>query len=392
MAKFFAEDNPFNAALTKIFDLCILNVCALICSIPVVTAGASMTALYAVMLPMTENKEGPIIKSFLKQFRANLKGSVKTWLFMLLAALVLMFDLYVWTKTESQYRSVFFGLTIAMLAALAVVASWYFGLRATFEDTGKMSLINAGKYALIYLPASILMGAYTAGLVYVYLQQGYIALFVPIFGVTLIEYPKAWYMRQKFNAYIEDHSDIYNVSKDEEEQEEADRAPDGEAVEENAIDTMKQAADNQKKTGDQIDEGREKPEDSPAEREDDEGEKAHEERDEVEEKPEDSPIESEDDEAENVRSEIDEEEERPESSQAESKGDGAEEAHSEDEEKTGSVERKREEAENKKAVQGKPDKTQNGEKKTVAGKNNAAKKNKNSSKGNRNKKKRKKKK
>lgn len=393
MAKFFSEDNPFNAALTKIFDLCVLNVCALICSIPVVTAGASMTALYAVMLPMTENKEGPIIKSFLKQFRANLKGSVRAWLLMLLVALVLMFDLYVWTKTESQYRSVFFGLTIAMLAALAVVASWYFGLRATFEDTGKMSLINAGKYALIYLPASILMGAYTAGLVYVYLQQGYIAMFVPIFGVTLIEYPKAWYMRQKFNAYIEDHSDIYNVPKDEEEQEEAAKAPDGEAVEENAIDTMKQTADNQERTGDRIEEDRERPEVCPAESEDDGVEKAHEERDEAEEKPEDSLVESEDDEAENVCSDIDESEERPKNGQTESKDDGAEEAHSEiDEEKTESIERKREEAENNKAAQGKPDKTQNGKKKTAAGKNGAAKKNKNSSKGNRNKKKRKKKK
>lgn len=215
MAKFFAEDNPFNAALTKIFDLCVLNVCALICCVPIVTAGASMTALYAVMLPMSENKEGPIIKSFIRQFRANLKGSVKTWLVMLFAALVLMFDLYVWTKMESSYRSVFFGLTIAMLTALAVVASWYFGLRATFEDTGKTSLINAGKYALIYLPASILMAAYTAGIVYVYLQQGYLALFIPIFGITLIEYPKAWYMRQKFNAYIADHSDIYGVAQEE---------------------------------------------------------------------------------------------------------------------------------------------------------------------------------
>lgn len=214
MSKFFAEDNPFNAVLTKVFDLCMLNIVALVCCIPVVTAGASLTAMYAVMLPMSENKEGPVVKSFFKQFIANLKGSVKTWLLMLLVALVLMFDLYVWTKAESQYRSVFFGLTVAMLVALAIVASWYFALRATFEDNGKTSLINAGKYALVYLPVSILMGAYTAGVVYVYLQQGYLALFIPIFGIVLVEYPKAWYMRRKFNLYIEEHSDIYGVMEE----------------------------------------------------------------------------------------------------------------------------------------------------------------------------------
>jgi len=215
MSKFFAEDNPFNAVLTKVFDLCMLNIVALVCCIPVVTAGASLTAMYAVMLPMSENKEGPVVKSFFKQFVANLKGSVKTWLLMLLVAVVLVFDLYVWTKAESQYRSVFFGLTVAMLVALAIVASWYFALRATFEDNGKTSLINAGKYALVYLPVSVLMGAYTAGIVYVYLQQGYLALFIPIFGIVLIEYPKAWYMRRKFNLYIEEHSDIYGVMEEE---------------------------------------------------------------------------------------------------------------------------------------------------------------------------------
>jgi uncharacterized membrane protein YesL len=213
MSKFYAEDNPFNAALTKIFDLCVLNMVTLLCCVPVVTAGAALTAMYAVMLPMSENKEGPVVKTFFKEFRANLKDSVMTWLCVLAGVLLLLFDLYVWTKVESQYRSVFFGLTIAMLVALVVVAGWYFALRATFDDNGKTSLMNAAKYTMVYLPASVLMGAYTAVLMYVYLNQGFIAMLTPIFGLTLVEYPKAWYMRQKFNAYIEEHSDRYHVEE-----------------------------------------------------------------------------------------------------------------------------------------------------------------------------------
>lgn len=258
MSKIYAEDNPFNAVLTKIFDLCMLNIVTLVCCIPVVTAGASLTAMYAVMLPMSENKEGPVVKSFIKQFRANLKGSVKTWLLLLLAAVVLSFDLYVWTKVESQYRSVFFGFTIAMLVALAVVASWYFALRATFDDDGKTSLINAGKYSLVYLPVSVLMAAYTAAIVYVYLQQGYLALFIPIFGIALIEYPKAYYMRRKFNAYIEEHSDRYGVAeeagieeKDETEKEEGtEKTVNTEAEIEGSAETEKETnADKRKEAG-----------------------------------------------------------------------------------------------------------------------------------------------
>ena len=240
MSKFYAEDNPFNAALTKVFDLCVLNILTVICCLPIVTAGAAITAMYAVMLPMSENKEGSISKSFFKEFRANLKGSFGVWFFMLALAVLFLFDLYVWTKVESQYRSVFFGLTTAMLVALVVIAGWYFALRATFVDTGKTSLINAGKYVLIYLPASILMGVYTAAIVYVYLHQEFIAMFIPVFGLVLIEYPKACYMRKKFNAYIEDHSDQYRVREEPEEemqeeaeaQEKAEEQEEAKAVEE----------------------------------------------------------------------------------------------------------------------------------------------------------------
>ena len=46
MGRFFNMDNKFFVFMGKIADLCMLNLLCIICCIPIVTAGASLTALY----------------------------------------------------------------------------------------------------------------------------------------------------------------------------------------------------------------------------------------------------------------------------------------------------------------------------------------------------------
>ena len=57
-------DNIIVRILTKIFDLILLNILFIVCSLPVITIGASITALYTVLLKMTENEEGYILRGF----------------------------------------------------------------------------------------------------------------------------------------------------------------------------------------------------------------------------------------------------------------------------------------------------------------------------------------
>lgn len=50
MGRFFDLDSPLMSALNKLADLIILNILVIICSLPVFTIGASMTALHYVVL------------------------------------------------------------------------------------------------------------------------------------------------------------------------------------------------------------------------------------------------------------------------------------------------------------------------------------------------------
>ena len=85
-------DNPIMNAIGRIADFIILNVLWVICSIPIITIGASTTALYTVMLKIVKNEEGYIARDFFKAFRENFKQSTAIWLVFLLLGIILIVD------------------------------------------------------------------------------------------------------------------------------------------------------------------------------------------------------------------------------------------------------------------------------------------------------------
>src|SRR5699024_4265371 len=90
--RFNINDNIVVRALGKIFDLMCLNILWLVCSIPVITVGASTTALYTVVLKMVKNEEGYILKDFLKAYKSNFKQSTIAWIMILMIGIICWVD------------------------------------------------------------------------------------------------------------------------------------------------------------------------------------------------------------------------------------------------------------------------------------------------------------
>lgn len=157
MKEMFSPDNLFNEILTKIFDIVLLNILWLICCIPVVTIGASTTALYTVTLKMVKNHEGAIIKSFFAAFKENLKKTVPVTLLMVMAIAILVFDFHVLGKMTDSMSSIAYGGCVALAIILAAVFSYTYPLMAKFENTIKNTLINAGKIAITHLGRTVIM-------------------------------------------------------------------------------------------------------------------------------------------------------------------------------------------------------------------------------------------
>ena len=72
--KLFNLDSPLMQGLTKVADLLWLNILTIICSVPIVTIGASLTAMNYMALKMSvEFEEGQEPKTVMAQVLKNCK-------------------------------------------------------------------------------------------------------------------------------------------------------------------------------------------------------------------------------------------------------------------------------------------------------------------------------
>ena len=116
MSNLFNLDGPVLQFINKIVYSVYLNILWFICCIPVVTIGASTTALFYVTLKMSKNEEGNLTKAFFHSFRENLKQATIIWLILLFLGIVLGIVigkiLHGFVITTCEVDMVMFGHTV----------------------------------------------------------------------------------------------------------------------------------------------------------------------------------------------------------------------------------------------------------------------------------------
>lgn len=88
MAKLFDYNNPVWRFMGKLADLFFLTIIWAVCSLPVVTIGATTSALYYVVLKMVKNHEEYIIRTFFRYMKENFISSTVVWIIVLTLGLI----------------------------------------------------------------------------------------------------------------------------------------------------------------------------------------------------------------------------------------------------------------------------------------------------------------
>ena len=83
MGRIFRMDSPFTEAMTKLFDMIALNIIFLICCLPVITVGASCTALHTITMKIAKGDDPSVIKEFFHALKSNFPQATLTWLLLL---------------------------------------------------------------------------------------------------------------------------------------------------------------------------------------------------------------------------------------------------------------------------------------------------------------------
>lgn len=153
MKNFFHPDGPVVRFLGRIAELMALNLCFLLCCLPVFTIGASVTALYGSLFAREEEGD---FRRFFRQFRENFRQGTVLGLILGAIGLVLIMDFQLLGQLEGRFALVKYLLYLTALC-WAGVSSFAFGLAARFRNTLGRILKNALLLAVSMLPRTVLM-------------------------------------------------------------------------------------------------------------------------------------------------------------------------------------------------------------------------------------------
>lgn len=213
-------DNIIVRALSKICDMVCLNILWLICSIPIITIGASTAALYTVMLKMVKNEEGYIFRGFFKAFKSNFKQSTIMWIVILLLGIVCWIDYRVAGVMPGMGGRIMRIIFLLLGFILLSVTIYIFPLTARYENTIRNTVRNALILTVGKLPYTLLMVVVTVGSVIISLWNSMTLMFaIPlwfIIGVSLIAWINSYILRRVFMIF----DSVENGTNDENTQEE----------------------------------------------------------------------------------------------------------------------------------------------------------------------------
>lgn len=195
----FSGDNPVINFLTVVCDIVILHFLWIITSLPIITIGASTTALYYTCMKCIRYGEGSIAKRYFKSFKENLKQSTVLWLIVLVAGGICGFDLYFSIINHIKALTLIFTV---MTCAYLFIVFYVFPLQAQFDNKIKVTIRNAFLLAIKYFPWTLLLIAGTGAFLFLCYANIYVMGTSMFIGIGLHAYLCSFVYVHVFKNYL----------------------------------------------------------------------------------------------------------------------------------------------------------------------------------------------
>lgn len=167
----FNPENRFWSFIDKLVDVCVLAVCWIVASLPVVTCGAATVAALSFMLRQVDDTESYAVRTFRKVFVSRFKKATFLWLCFASGMLLFGADFYalLFFRFPKGVHVVAFALTLCCFFVFAISFLYAFALLACF-DTGGLRAVKDGMVMAFQHPVAtvemLLVFAVAAGLSY----------------------------------------------------------------------------------------------------------------------------------------------------------------------------------------------------------------------------------
>ena len=158
----FGFGGAYTTIVGKIFDTLMLGVLWVICSLPLITIGASTTALYYAIVKSVKNDEGYASTMFFKSFKKNFLRATILWLIVALAFFLMRLNSGIlMAKTEGTFGLVMIGFYTAAAVYVVLTAAYMFPALSRFEmDTFwflRIALYMVARYFLTSIVIAVIL-------------------------------------------------------------------------------------------------------------------------------------------------------------------------------------------------------------------------------------------
>lgn len=205
MQSLFSLDSPIMRCMSRLADLVILNLLFLLTSLPIVTIGPSLAALYTVLFRLGTPREQGVFLPYFRAFGENFKQGLVLWLVLLGAVVVTFVDILLLYSLSSPLRYLYI-LAGALLVLLLLMGSYVFPLISQFRAKNVATLKNALALSIAYLPRSlaiVMLHLLPLGLLlfvpYLFLQVGFVWIF---FYFSAAAYLSRLLLQKVFRPYL----------------------------------------------------------------------------------------------------------------------------------------------------------------------------------------------
>ena len=193
--------NPVLDFINTLCNFVVLNLVFLISCLPVVTIGTALSSLYYVTLREARGEYGYLVRTYIKEFRKNLKSGTAAFAVLFLIGAVLLFNLAFWFNLGGIPAAVITGLMAVGAIVWLFTFTYTFPLIARFNNSTKQTLINAFCLMMSNVKA-------TLALLLIYVMVLFLCVFlVPmklmmvLFGFAFIAYCQSFVFKKVFEPY-----------------------------------------------------------------------------------------------------------------------------------------------------------------------------------------------
>lgn len=157
MFQFLSPNSTVGRWLAFLLDALLISLAWMLCSLPVVTIGASTSALHYVAKNWMMDRSGCDLKTYFRAFRDNFKAGTVVWLILLMPLAVILANAYLVWIAEVEMPKIAQWMVLLTFFLWMAAAVYAFALQATFENTPMRTVTNALRIAVSHLTTTLIL-------------------------------------------------------------------------------------------------------------------------------------------------------------------------------------------------------------------------------------------